>query len=57
MIAQKNPNELFGQLNNIAKYKKDKYNVLFLSLKKEQKTQPCAGIGWLCRGQSKIKSG
>lgn len=57
MIAQKNPNELFGQLNNIAKYEKDKYNVLFLSLKKEQKTQPCAGIGWLCRGQSKIKSG
>lgn len=57
MTAQKNPNELFGQLNNIAKYKKDKYNVLFLSLRKEQKPQPCARTRWLCRGQSKIKSG
>ena len=39
MIAQKNPNELFSQPNNIAKYKKDKYNVLFLSLKtKKNKT-------------------
>ena len=38
MTAQKNPNKLFGQASNIAKYKKDKYNVLFLSLKKK-KTQ------------------
>ena len=39
MIAQKNPNELFSQPNNIAKYKKDKYNVPFLSLKtKKNKT-------------------
>ena len=37
MIAQKNPNELFSQPNNIAKYKKDKYNVLFLSLKTKKK--------------------
>ena len=37
MTAQKNPNDLFGQPNNIAKYKKDKYNVLFLSLKKKKK--------------------
>ena len=36
MTAQKNPNDLFGQPNNIAKYKKDKYNVLFLSLKKKK---------------------
>lgn len=58
MIAQKNPNELFSQPNNIAKYKKDKYNVLFLSLKKKKKqNQLCAGTGWLCRVQSKIKSG
>ena len=35
MTAQKNPNDLFGQPNNIAKCKKDKYNVLFLSLKKK----------------------
>lgn len=39
MIAQKNPNELFSQPNNIAKYKKDKYNVLFLSLKKKKKNK------------------
>ena len=37
MTAQKNPNDLFGQPNNIEKYKKDKYNVLFLSLKKKKK--------------------
>ena len=44
MTAQKNPNKLFGQANNIAKYKKDKYNVLFLSLKKKTQKKTSAQV-------------
>ena len=44
MTAQKNPNKLFGQPNNIAKYKKDKYNVLFLSLKQNKTKKPSVQV-------------
>ena len=44
MTAQKNPNKLFGQASNIAKYKKDKYNVLFLNLKKKTHKKTSAQV-------------
>ena len=58
MIAQKNPNELFSQPNNIAKYKKDKYNVLFLSLKtkKKQKKNKKKTKPTLCRYRMALQS-